>query len=61
MVEQLALVIQIQQRLEADVAKPILGWRFGYFVQWAGQVAAQRLRASGFCTLIGLPLANPRI
>jgi len=19
---------------EADVAKPILGWRFGYFVQW---------------------------
>jgi hypothetical protein len=22
----LALVLQIQQRLEADVAKPILGW-----------------------------------
>jgi peptide/nickel transport system substrate-binding protein len=32
--KRLALVIQIQQRLEADVAKPILGWRFGYFVQW---------------------------
>jgi hypothetical protein len=32
--KRLVLVIQIQQRLEADVAKPILGWRFGYFVQW---------------------------
>jgi len=32
--KRLALVTQIQQRLEADVAKPILGWRFGYFVQW---------------------------
>ena len=32
--ELTALVIQIQQKLEADVAKPILGWRFGYFVQW---------------------------
>jgi len=28
------LVLQIQRKLEADVAKPILGWRFGYFVQW---------------------------
>ena len=32
--KRLALVTQIQQRLEADVAKPILGWRFGNFVQW---------------------------
>src|SRR5262245_7401492 len=28
------LVLQIQRKLEADVAKPILGWRFGYCVQW---------------------------
>jgi len=32
--KRLALVVQIQQKLEADVAKPILGWRYGYFVQW---------------------------
>ena len=25
---------EVDDRLEADVAKPILGWRFGYFVQW---------------------------
>src|SRR4030095_11145205 len=32
--KRLLLVIQIQHRREADVPKPILGWRFGYFVQW---------------------------
>jgi peptide/nickel transport system substrate-binding protein len=28
------LVGQIQRRLEADVARPMLGWRHEYFTQW---------------------------
>jgi peptide/nickel transport system substrate-binding protein len=28
------LVWQIQKKLEADVARPMLGWRFEYFTQW---------------------------
>jgi peptide/nickel transport system substrate-binding protein len=28
------LVAQIQRKLEADVARPMLGWRYEYFTQW---------------------------
>ena len=31
---RLALVWQIQKQLEADVARPMLGWRKEYFTQW---------------------------
>jgi hypothetical protein len=27
-------VWQVQRKLEEDVAKPMLGWRFGYVTQW---------------------------
>jgi peptide/nickel transport system substrate-binding protein len=32
--KRLALVLDIQRRLEADVAKPMLGWRNAYFAVW---------------------------
>ncbi len=32
--KRLALVLQIQRRLEEDVAKPMLGWRNDYFAAW---------------------------
>ena len=32
--KRLALVLQIQRRLEEDVAKPMLGWRTAYFAAW---------------------------
>jgi len=32
--KRLALVWQIQKQLEADVARPMLGWRKEYFTQW---------------------------
>jgi peptide/nickel transport system substrate-binding protein len=32
--KRLALVLQIQRRLEEDVAKPMLGWRNDYFATW---------------------------
>jgi ABC-type transport system substrate-binding protein len=32
--KRLALVLDIQHRLEADVAKPMLGWRNAYFARW---------------------------
>jgi peptide/nickel transport system substrate-binding protein len=28
------LVLEIQRKLEADVARPMLGWRADYFIQW---------------------------
>jgi len=28
------LVWEIQKKLEADVARPMLGWRIEYFTQW---------------------------
>lgn len=31
---RLALVREIQRRLEADVARPMLGWRKEYFAHW---------------------------
>jgi peptide/nickel transport system substrate-binding protein len=31
---RLALVAQIQRKLEEDVAKPMLGWRTGYVAMW---------------------------
>jgi peptide/nickel transport system substrate-binding protein len=32
--KRLQLVWQIQRKLEADVAHPMLGWRHEYFTQW---------------------------
>ena len=32
--KRLKLVWQIQRKLEADVARPMLGWRKEYFTQW---------------------------
>jgi peptide/nickel transport system substrate-binding protein len=32
--KHLALVLDIQRRLEEDVAKPMLGWRNAYFARW---------------------------
>ena len=32
--KRLALVLDIQRRLEEDVAKPMLGWRNAYFARW---------------------------
>ena len=32
--KRLALVREIQRKLEADVARPMLGWRKEYFTQW---------------------------
>jgi peptide/nickel transport system substrate-binding protein len=32
--KRLALVVQIQKKLEEDVAKPMLGWRNDYFAAW---------------------------
>ena len=32
--KRLALVLEIQRRLEEDVAKPMLGWRNDYFAAW---------------------------
>jgi peptide/nickel transport system substrate-binding protein len=29
-----ALVVQIQQRLEDDAARPVMGWRIDHFAQW---------------------------
>jgi hypothetical protein len=26
--------MEIQRKLEEDVARPMLGWRFDYFTQW---------------------------
>jgi peptide/nickel transport system substrate-binding protein len=32
--KRLKLVWEIQRKLEADVARPMLGWRKEYFTQW---------------------------
>jgi peptide/nickel transport system substrate-binding protein len=32
--KRLALVHDLQRRLEADAVKPMLGWRLGYFAHW---------------------------
>ena len=32
--KRLKIVWQIQKQLEADVARPMLGWRKEYFTQW---------------------------
>jgi peptide/nickel transport system substrate-binding protein len=32
--KRLRIVLDIQRRLEADVARPMLGWRKEYFTQW---------------------------
>ena len=32
--KRLTLVLDIQRRLEEDVAKPMLGWRNAYFARW---------------------------
>jgi len=32
--KRLAMVWDIQRKLEADVARPMLGWRIEYFTQW---------------------------
>ena len=32
--KRLALVLDVQRRLEEDVAKPMLGWRNAYFARW---------------------------
>jgi hypothetical protein len=32
--KRLKLVWEIQGKLEADVARPMLGWRKEYFTQW---------------------------
>ena len=32
--KRLTLVWEIQRKLEVDVARPMLGWRNEYFVQW---------------------------
>ena len=32
--KRLKLVWEIQRRLEADVARPMLGWRNEYFTSW---------------------------
>ena len=32
--KRLALVLDIQRRLEEDVAKPMLGWGNAYFARW---------------------------
>jgi hypothetical protein len=32
--KRLKLVWEIQRKLEADVARPMLGWRKQYFTQW---------------------------
>jgi peptide/nickel transport system substrate-binding protein len=32
--KRLALVWQIQKRLEEDAARPMVGWRLDYFMQW---------------------------
>jgi hypothetical protein len=32
--KRLALVRQIQRKLEMDVARPVMGWRFDYNVRW---------------------------
>lgn len=32
--KRLALVLDVQRRLEEDVAKPMLGWRYAYFARW---------------------------
>src|SRR5262249_30698230 len=32
--KRLQLVWRIQRKLETDVARPVLGWRYDYFTQW---------------------------
>ena len=33
--KRLALVWQIQKKLELDVARPVMGWRIAYHTEWA--------------------------